>query len=130
MRIIVVVALLAVFAVAKVWYDRRSASLADRSSLDLPSLPDRLRGPGRTWIVFATEYCATCGPVTERLQSLHPDDTVRKVMVEHESGLADEFAVRTAPTLLEVDATGAVVHSVAGAEAVLRHLDALAVSGG
>ncbi|MDE0803937.1 MAG: thioredoxin family protein [Acidimicrobiales bacterium] len=130
MRIVVVVVLLAAFAVAKVWYDRRSTSLSDRSSLDLPSVPDRLCGPGRTWIVFATEYCATCGPVTERLRALHPDDTVQKVMVEHDSGLADAFAVRTAPTLLEVDVTGDVVHSVAGAEAVLRHVDALAGSRG
>ena len=128
MRVVLVVALVALFALAKVAYDRRSAALADRSSLDLPTVPERLRGPGRTWVVFATEYCATCGPVTDRLRALHPDDTVHKVMVEHETELADAFVVRTAPTLLEVDATGAVVHSVAGAEPVLRHLDALAVS--
>lgn len=127
-RILVVVALLAFFALAKVAYDRRAASLAARPSLDLPALPDRLRGPGRTWVVFATEYCATCGPVTERLRALHPDDTVRKVMVEQEPDLAAGFDVRTAPTLLEVDATGSVVHSVAGAAPVLRHVDALAVS--
>lgn len=127
-RILVVVALLAFFALAKVAYDRRAASLAARPALDLPVLPDRLRGPGRTWVVFATEYCATCGPVTERLRALHPDDTVRKVMVEQEPDLAAGFDVRTAPTLLEVDATGSVVHSVAGAAPVLRHVDALAVS--
>ena len=127
-RILVVVALLAFFALAKVAYDRRAASLAARPSLDLPALPDRLRGPGRTWVVFATEYCVTCGPVTERLRALHPDDTVRKVMVEQEPDLAAGFDVRTAPTLLEVDATGSVVHSVAGAAPVLRHVDALAVS--
>lgn len=128
MRVVLVVALVALFALAKVAYDRRSAALADRSSLDLPTVPERLRGPGRTWVVFATEYCATCGPVTDRLRALHPDDTVHKVMVERETDLADAFVVRTAPTLLEVDATGAVVHSVAGAEPVLRHVDALAVS--
>ncbi|WP_436794926.1 thioredoxin family protein [Actinospongicola halichondriae] len=127
MRLLLVVALLAVFAVAKVWYDRRSASLSDRSSLDLPNLPDRLRGPGRTWVVFATEFCATCGPVADRLRALHPDDTVHKVLVEDDPALADSYAVRTAPTLLEVAPSGAVVHSVAGAEPVLRHVGALAV---
>ncbi len=125
MRIVVVLALVAAFVVAKFWYDRRTASLADRSSLDQPSVPDRLRGPGRTWIVFSTEFCATCGPVTERIRALHPADTVHKVMVEKESTLADAFTVRTAPTLLEVDSVGRVTHSVAGAEAVLRHVDAL-----
>lgn len=127
-RILIVVGLVVAFAAAKWWYDRRSAALADRSALDLPTLPTRLRGPGRTWIVFATEYCATCGPVAERLRDLHPDDTVHKVMVEAEPALADAYAVRTAPTLLEVDPTGVVVHSVAGAQPVLRHVDALAAA--
>lgn len=127
-RLLVVVALIVVFAAAKAWYDRRSAALADRSALDLPAFPERLRGPGRTWIVFATEYCATCGPVADRLRALHPDDTVHTVKVEHETDLADEFEVRTAPTLLEVDRKGDVVHSVAGAEAVLRHVHALAAT--
>lgn len=128
MRLLIVLGLIAAFVVAKAAHDRRAARLADRSSLELPELPDRWRGPGRTWVVFATEYCATCRPVTERLQALHPDDTVHKIMVEEETALADAFVVRTAPTLLEVDATGNVVHSVAGAEAVLRHVDALATA--
>lgn len=128
LRLALVAGLLVAFAVAKVLHDRRSATIADRSSLALPPVPERLRGPGRTWIVFATEYCATCGPVTERLRALHPADTVHKVMVEAESSLADDFAVRTAPTLLEVDAAGTVVHSVAGAESVLRHVDSLAAA--
>lgn len=126
MRLLLVVALVALFVVAKVAYDRRSVRLADRTALDLPRVPERLRGPGRTWVVFATEFCATCGPVTDRLRVLHPDDTVHKVMVEQDAALADEFVVRTAPTLLEVDADGFVVHSVAGAAPVLRHVDALA----
>lgn len=124
-RVLVCVGLLAVFAVAKVLHDRRAAGLADRSSLDQPSLPPDLRGAGRTWVVFATEFCATCGPVAERLRGLHPDDTVHKLLVEEHAALADQYSVRTAPTLLEVDATGAVVHSVAGAEPVLRYLDSL-----
>ncbi len=102
------------------------AALAARTSLDLPVLPDCLRGPGRTWVVFSTEFCATCGPVAARLRFLHPDDTVRTVMVEGEAALTDTYAVRTAPTLLEVDRDGNVVHSVAGAEPVLRYVGALA----
>ena len=127
-RLLVVAALLAVFAGAKALYDRRSAAVADRSGIDHPALPARLRGPGRTWVVFATEFCATCGPVTDRLRRLHPDETVHKLLVEDDPALADAFAVRTAPTLLEVDATGTVVRSVAGARHVLSFVDALAVA--
>ncbi len=125
-RLLVVAGLAAVFLAAKVLHERRTAALADRSSLDLPALPEHLRGPGRTWVVFATEFCATCGPVTDRLRSLHPDDTVHKILVEGEVALAEAYKVRTAPTLLEVDRAGAIVHSVAGAEPVLRYVDALA----
>ncbi len=124
-RIVIVVALLAAFGAAKFLYDRRTAAVADRSSLDLPMIPERLRGPGRTWLVFSTEFCATCGPVTERIRALHPDDTVHKVMVEDNVPLADSFRVQTAPTLVEADGNGTVVRSVAGAEHVLRYVDAL-----
>lgn len=124
-RLLVVAGLLALFAVAKVWYDRRAIRLAERTDAEHPAVPEQLRGPGRTWLVFATEFCATCGPVVDRLHDLRPDDTVRKVMVEDDPALADRFSVRTAPTLLEVDRDGRVVDSVAGPDAVLRHVAAL-----
>ncbi len=127
-RVAVVVALGAVFVLARLLYERRSAALADRSRIDHPALPHHLRGPGRTWVVFATQFCATCGPVADRLSRLHPDETVHKVLVEDDPGLADTYSVRTAPTLLEVDASGTVVRSVAGAVHVLRFVDSLAVA--
>ncbi len=128
MRLVVLVALLGALAVANTLYRRRSAAIADRSGLDQPVLPAHLRGPGRTWVVFATQFCATCGPVADRLRRLHPDDTVHKLLVEDDPALAEAYSVRTAPTLLEVDAAGAVVRSVAGAHHVLRFVDSLAVA--
>ncbi len=127
-RVLVVVGLVALLVVATRLYRRRSAALADRSGIVHPALPHHLRGPGRTWIVFATQFCATCGPVVDRLGHLHPDDTVRKVLVEDDTALADAYAIRTAPTVLEVDAAGTVVRSVAGADHVLRFIDSLAAA--
>ena len=124
-RLLVVFGLVTLLAVAKVAHDRWSAGAVDRSGFSHPRLPAEWRGPGRTWVVFATEYCATCGPVVERLRRDVGSDTVHKILVEHEPELARRFQVRTAPTLLEVDENGHVVHSVAGATAVVQHVDAM-----
>lgn len=126
LRIAVVVALVALFVVGRVLMDRRRDAIADRSGIAHPTLPADLVGPERTWIVFATQYCATCGPVIDRLRALHPDQTVHKVLVEERQALAAEHQVRTAPTVLEVDAAGTVVRSVAGAEPVLAYVSELA----
>lgn len=125
-RLLIVATLLAFFVLAKIVHDRRRSGLADRSTVEHPSLPVRFRGSGRTWVVFATEYCATCGPVVERLGRLHPADTVVKILVEDEPALAESFSVRTAPTVLEVDPSGEVAHSVAGTEPVLAYVGSLA----
>ncbi len=127
-RVVVVTTLLVLFALAKVAYGRRHAAIADRSLVVHPRVPADLRGAGRTWIVFATQFCATCGPVTDRLRVLYPDHTVHKVLVEDRPHLADEHQVRTAPTVLEVDADGTVVRSVAGAPSVLAYVSELATA--
>ena len=62
----------------------------------------------------------------DRLRALHPDQTVHKVLVEERPALAAEQQVRTAPTVLEVDAAGTVVRSIAGAEPVLAYVSELA----
>ncbi len=125
-RILIVVAVVALLMVGRMVYERRRAGIADRRGLDQPALPTHLRGPGRTWVVFATEFCATCGPVVDRLRRMHPADTVHKILVEEQPDLAHAYAVQAAPTLLETDATGSVVHSVAGAAHVLRYVESLA----
>ncbi len=97
---------------------RRLRSLSQHAPVGLPALPESLAGPGRTWLVFATRYCATCDPAVERLRAAHPDDTVRKVLVEEHPELANRYDVRTAPTLLEIAADRTVARVVAGATAV------------
>ena len=118
-RLLIVLALVAVVAVVAALRSRRLGSLQSDDGAGLPRVPAELVGPGRTWLVFATRYCATCEPAAEQLRLAHPDDTVAKVLVEEHAELAERFAIRTAPTLLEVGADGVVRRVVAGAEAVL-----------
>lgn len=117
MRWIIVAVLLVAFVVAKVAYVRRSARLAGPSQTAVASVPASLVGPGRTWLVFSTRYCASCGPVAAALEERFPADTVRLLRVEEFPTLADDLAVRTAPTVMEVAADGVVLRTLAGAAA-------------
>ena len=90
-----------------------------------PVLPSRLHGGhARTWVVFTTRYCAQCGPVTEHLQRAEPHARVITVDAERERELADAFRIRSAPTVLLADATGAVVQRLVGLEAVVAAVPA------
>jgi len=84
-----------------------------------PRLPERVtRGADRTWVVFTTPYCATCGPVEEQLRASDPGAHVVRVDATREPALAEAFSVRAAPTVLLADAAGEVTTRLVGAEAV------------
>lgn len=121
-RALVVVGLVALVAAVAWWRARRVRALRAPSPAGLPPVPSEHRGDGRTWLVFATRYCATCDPAVAGLRAAHPTDTVRKVLVEDEPELAARFDVRMAPTMLEVGPDGAVRRVLAGADAVLGDL--------
>lgn len=80
-------------------------------SVDVTRLPpldaDLARG-NATWVVFTTEYCATCGPVVERIRRLDPTADVLEVDVADRPDLARRYAVRTAPTVLFAGANGRI----------------------
>lgn len=116
-RVLVVAVLVGLFVGAKVAYDRRAARLAAVPVDDLPVVPAEMRGPGRTWLVFATEYCATCGPVAAALEHRYPGDTMRLLYVEEHGDLAATLDVRTAPTVFEVAPDGTIDRRLAGAAA-------------
>lgn len=80
--------------------------------------PELLDGADRTWIVFTTPYCATCGPVRDRLAMDDPTARVVTVDATREPHLADAFEVRSAPTVLLADARGDVQARLVGAPAV------------
>jgi hypothetical protein len=83
-----------------------------------------VEGAERTWVVFTTPYCASCGPVTERLRASDPEARIVTVDATEDPGLADAFAVRRAPTVLLADAAGNVQARLVGAAAVESYVKA------
>ena len=117
-RLVVVVALLAAFVVARALYARWRRAVAS-DERPVPRLPAGLVGEAeRTWVVFTTPYCANCGPVTERLRQGDPGARVVTVDATTQRDLADAFFVRNAPTALLADRSGQVHARLVGPEAV------------
>ena len=83
-----------------------------------------LDGAERTWVVFTTPFCASCGPVKERLAEDDPGARIVTVDATREPHLADAFSVRSAPTVLLADAAGDVQARLVGAPAVRDYLSA------
>ncbi len=123
MRLVVVACLLLALLVARLAYTAWRRRLASDRRL-LPAVPASLLGNGeRTWVVFTTPYCASCEPVTRRLEVTDPHADVVVVDAGVDPELADAFGVKTAPTVLLADRTGRVLHRLVGASAVEAHLE-------
>lgn len=117
-RFVVVVALLFAFALAKRLYARWRAEL-HAEARPMPRVPQPLlAGADRTWVLFTTPFCGSCGTVEEQLRSFDPGARLVKVDATAEPHLADAFHVRAAPTVLLADASGTVQHRLVGPEAV------------
>ena len=121
-RLVVAAAVVAVVLVVNRLYQaRRRRIVADHDPV--PRLPGHLvDGAERTWVVFTTPFCATCGPVTERLQAHDPSARVVKIDATAEPSLADAFRIKAAPTALLADAAGAVLARLVGAESVADYV--------
>ncbi len=117
-RLAVVVALLAVFVVARALHRRWRQQVA-ADDRPVPRLPAGLVGEAeRTWVVFTAPYCANCGPAAERLRQSDPEARVVTVDATRQPELADAFFVRNAPTALLADRSGQVRARLVGAAAV------------
>jgi Thioredoxin len=117
-RGIVVLVLLFAVALAARLYRQWRTGLQDARP-DHPTVPESLRaGAERTWVVFTSPYCATCGPVADRLEASDPQARVVRVDATREPHLASAFSVRSAPTVLLADGEGRVRARLVGAEAV------------
>jgi hypothetical protein len=103
--LVVAVLILAVGGLAGAYRLRRTRDAAI-DPLALPPLPGELRSGNATWVVFTAPYCATCGPVRERIGRLDPTATVVEVDVADRPDLAARYRVRTAPTVLFAGANG------------------------
>jgi hypothetical protein len=122
MRALIVLGLVAAFAVARVAYGRWRAGL-HAESRDVPALPTHLvGGADRTWVVFTTPWCATCDTVTSHLSTADPAARVVKVDATEDPALAGAFHVRAAPTVLLADALGVVQQRLVGAAAVADYV--------
>ncbi len=122
-RLLVVAALVAAVLVAHRLHAAWRRGLSSRPAT-LPSLPSSLvAGSDRTWVVFTAPYCASCGPVIERLRAFDPTAGVVTVDAGAEAGLANAFSVRTAPTVLLADRKGQVQQRLVGAAAVHDFVD-------
>lgn len=123
-RMLIVVALLVGFVVAqRLWAQRQHRLRGERPAH--PSLPAvLLDGAERTWVLFTTPYCASCGPVEADLREAEPTSRVVKVDATAEPGLAHAFHVRSAPTVLLADPDGEVRERFVGADQVRAYLAA------
>ena len=119
--LVVVALLLAVGLATRLYRARRAARLGEQPRQ--PRVPaSLLDGAERTWVLFTTPYCATCGPVEEHLRAADPDARVVRVDATREPHLADAFRVRAAPTIVLADAAGRVQQRLVGVEAVRQAL--------
>jgi len=118
----VVIGLLLAVALGTRLYHRWRAGLqADRP--DHPDVPaSLLAGAPRTWVVFTTPYCTSCGPVEAGLRASDPGVRLVKVDATRDPVLANAFSVRSAPTALLADGQGRVMARLVGAEAVDRYV--------
>lgn len=121
-RLLVVLALVGLLVAGRWAYARWRRSLVDERR-PVPRLPAELLGGGeRTWVVFSTPFCASCGPVTEELRNRDPGADVVRVDATERVDLAEAFHVRAAPTVLLADRAGTVAERLVGASAVRERL--------
>ena len=117
--VIVVILLFGVALATRAYRSWRAGVAGDRPQH--PLVPAVLRaGAPRTWVVFTTPYCATCGPVEESLRISDPGARVVRVDATRQPALAEAFSVRRAPTAVLADADGQVQERLVGPEAVQR----------
>ena len=85
----------------------------------VPRLPDELLdGAARTWVIFTTPWCASCGPVSDRLRTYDPEARLVTIDATQQPSLADAFRVRSAPTALLASHDGTVLARLVGADSV------------
>lgn len=83
-------------------------------------LADLTRDGRETWVVFTTPYCATCGPVIDKL-SATGTDVVTVDAAEHPD-LSGALRIKAAPTAVLAGAGGRVVTRLVGPAAVDDYL--------
>jgi hypothetical protein len=121
--VVVIIILFAVALAARLYRSWRAGVQGDQPVH--PRVPETLlAGAARTWVLFTSPYCATCGPVEARLRASDPEARFVKVDATREPHLASAFSIRSAPTVLLADGAGNVTARLVGAEAVTEYVAA------
>jgi len=122
LRLLVVVVLaFAVLLLARLFRQWRGRVRTERPATPLVPLSIRA-GAERTWVIFTTPYCASCGPIEARLRASDPDANVVRIDATEQPQLTSIFKVRSAPTVLLADGDGRVKARLVGAEAFDRYV--------
>lgn len=122
MKLAIVAGIIVMMVVGRRIYLQRVAS-HQKATPGVQRVPaELLAGAQRTWVVFTTPYCASCGPVKEQLADDDPMARIVTIDATREPHLANAFAVRSAPTVLLADAAGEVRARLVGAPAVRNYL--------
>lgn len=124
-RLLVVAAVIVAFVVARYLYAQWRRGLQSESRPH-PTVPtELLDGATRTWVVFTTPLCASCGPARDHLAASDPDARIVTVDATRRPELAEAFHVRSVPTVLLADDAGAVRERLVGGAAVRDYTAAL-----
>jgi len=117
LRLLVVVVLaFAVLLVARLYRQWRGKVRSDKPAT--PLVPMSIRsGAERTWVIFTTRLCSSCGPIEARLRAADPDANVVRIDATEQPRLSHAFKVRSAPTVLLADGEGRVKARLVGTEA-------------
>jgi hypothetical protein len=121
-RLALVIAIVAAFAAARVAWSARQRQI-EQERPDHPRVPPALLdGAERTWVLFTTPLCASCGPAVDQLRAADPAARLVVVDATRHPHHARAFSVRTAPTALLADARGDVQARLVGAAAVADYV--------
>ncbi len=122
LRLLVVLVLaFAVLLVARLYRQWRHQVRTESPSTPLIPLSIRA-GAERTWVIFTTPLCASCGPIEARLRAWEPGSNVVRIDATEQPQLSNAFKVRSAPTVLLADGDGRVQARLVGAEAFDRYV--------
>lgn len=152
LRLVIVLALVAVIGALTIVYRRRTSADEALGATDevtgegrWPVLPGELlhpddeiarhhahgmdeaqhgkpRGPTATWVIFTTPFCTSCNHVEAQVEQAFPHHRVLRVDATERPDLADLYTVRRAPTTLVADANGAIVERFVGPEQVAEFI--------
>jgi hypothetical protein len=121
--LVVATVLVMVVVVARVYRRHRARAASGVATAGPLTVPARLAGSSdRTWVVFTSPYCASCGPLVDLLRRSDPGAAVVTVDAGRDPSLTREFGVLSAPTTILAGADGRVIERFVGSRAVHRFL--------